>query len=64
MAMNSDKMSGKFKQAVGKMTGDTSLQNEGRAQETAGNLKGKVQDAGRKLSDKADDMMHRDNERK
>lgn len=53
---DSDQVKGKIKQAAGDLTGDDDLKNEGKADETAGNIKDKVGD----LVDKVKDRLHKD----
>jgi len=48
-----DKAKGKVKQAAGDLTGDDSLRNEGKADETAGKAKGVVDD----VKDKAEGVI-------
>ena len=50
---NKDQVKGKVKQAVGDLTGNEDLQQEGRADERAGKVKEVVEDA----KDKADDVI-------
>ncbi len=57
MAFDSDKLSGKLNQGVGSVTGDDKLKHEGKLQEVAGKAKETVQDAGRKLTDKVDELV-------
>jgi uncharacterized protein YjbJ (UPF0337 family) len=54
MRSTSDNISGKTKQVVGKVIGNKKLQAKGKVQEASGNLKGKLKDAGKKLTDKVD----------
>jgi uncharacterized protein YjbJ (UPF0337 family) len=42
-----DEIGGKLKQAIGKVTGDTSIENEGKGDQAKANLK----DAGEKVKD-------------
>ena len=53
MGENTDKASGRIKQAAGDLTGDDDLHDEGRAQERAGQAKGVLND----LKEKADDAV-------
>ncbi len=53
---DSDQVKGKIKQAAGDLTGDDDLKNEGKADETAGNIKDKIGD----LVDKVKDRLHKD----
>lgn len=50
---NLDEAKGRAKQAVGDLTGDDDLHREGKADETAGQLKDKVGD----VKDKAEDVI-------
>jgi uncharacterized protein YjbJ (UPF0337 family) len=51
-----DKATGKVKQAAGDLTGDADLKSEGRAQETAGDVKNAGQKLGNKVKDAADGL--------
>ena len=55
MSGMSDKLSGKAKQAAGKMTDNKKLQAEGKAQEIKGKTKDAVADAQMDMSDKMND---------
>jgi len=46
----SDKLSGKAKQAAGKLTDNKKLQAEGKAEEVKGNIKDKLDDASKAVS--------------
>lgn len=50
---------GRVKEAAGDLTDDKSLQNEGKADQAAGKLKGKIDDA----VDKVKDVMHHDKDK-
>jgi uncharacterized protein YjbJ (UPF0337 family) len=51
MSSTSDKVSGKTKQAVGKLTHNQTLQAKGKAEEARGVIKKSIIDAGKKLSE-------------
>lgn len=51
----SDKLNGKYKQAVGHATDNKKLEAEGKAQETSGKAQGKLKKAGEKITHKVDD---------
>lgn len=53
---DSTELKGRVKEAAGDLTDDKELQREGKADQTAGKLKGKIDDA----VDKVKDAMHRD----
>lgn len=53
---DSDQVKGKVKQAAGDLTGDDDLKNEGKVDETAGDIKDKVGNA----VDKVKDRLHKD----
>jgi len=53
---NEDEMKGRVKKAAGDLTGDNDLHREGEADETAGKLKGAIDD----VADKAKDAVDRD----
>lgn len=57
MSEKSDKASGKVKQAAGDLTGNDDLEREGQAEETSGDVKGKVSDAADKVKDTAGDAV-------
>ena len=60
---NKDQLTGKMKQAVGDLTDDKQLKNEGRADEKAGDAKeliGKAGDKAKDLIDSAKKAMHKD----
>jgi uncharacterized protein YjbJ (UPF0337 family) len=52
MSNTSDKVSGKAKQVIGKATNNKKLEAKGKVQETSGNVKSKLKDAGKKLNSK------------
>jgi uncharacterized protein YjbJ (UPF0337 family) len=51
--LNSDKIKGRIKQAVGDLTDDDKLKNEGKVDETAGKAKSAIG----KIADKAEDAI-------
>jgi uncharacterized protein YjbJ (UPF0337 family) len=53
MNMNRDQAKGKLKEAVGDLTDDEKLKNEGKADQLVGDSKGVVQD----VADKADEVI-------
>ena len=53
MNMNRDQAKGKVKEAVGDLTDDEKLKNEGKADQLVGNAKEVVQN----VADKADDVI-------
>jgi uncharacterized protein YjbJ (UPF0337 family) len=59
MESNVDQAKGRIKQAVGDLTDDEDLKKEGRADETAGKVKGFVEDAKDKANDLVDDARDR-----
>lgn len=50
---------GRVKEAAGDLTDDKSLQNEGKADQAAGKMKDKIDDA----VDKVKDVIHRDKDK-
>lgn len=56
MAGEGDEMKGKAKQAAGDLTDDEELHREGETDETAGKLKGKVDELGDKARDAIDSV--------
>jgi len=63
MAINPDEAKGRVKQAVGDLTDDDQLKNEGRADKTAGKAKEALksaEDAAEKVVDKVRDAVHGD----
>lgn len=50
MSSTSDKISGKTKQVVGKITGNEKLEAKGKAEETKGKVKSEIKHAGDKLA--------------
>ena len=52
----SDKISGKGKQAVGKLTDDRKLQAEGKSEEVIGSLKQKFDGITQTVNEKVDDV--------
>ncbi len=57
---NSDDVKGRIKEAAGDVTGDKDLQNEGKTDQTAGNIKEKAGNAVDAVKDKIDDVLHKD----
>jgi uncharacterized protein YjbJ (UPF0337 family) len=60
---NSDEIKGRVKEAAGDLTDNEKLQREGRSDQAAGKVKGKVDDAKDKIDDAVDsvrDKLHRD----
>ena len=51
MSSTTDKISGKAKQAVGKMTDNKEMQAKGKAEEARGKVKSTVKDVSKKLTD-------------
>ncbi|QQS20100.1 CsbD family protein [Candidatus Saccharibacteria bacterium] len=51
MSHTSDKISGKTKQAVGKMTDNKKLQSKGKIEEAKGEVKETLNDARKKMTD-------------
>ena len=63
MSATSDKFTGKAKQTAGSVTGDRSLEREGRTQRTKGKAEGLIDDVKDKAEETADtvkDKLHRD----
>lgn len=58
MSGTSDKMQGKAKQAVGKMTNDKKLQAKGKAQEAKGTVKDKMDDTHMRMNEEKGDLNH------
>lgn len=56
IAMNSDQFKGKLKEAVGDVTGDENLQEEGKEDQLAGDAKEVVQNVADKAEDAIDDI--------
>jgi uncharacterized protein YjbJ (UPF0337 family) len=54
MSDTTDKMSGKLKQAVGGITGNDRLKNEGKMEEAKGDAKTKLKHVGDKIGDAID----------
>ncbi len=54
-----DEAKGRIKQSAGDLTGDDDLRREGKADETAGRVKQKVEDAKDWVEDKIDDARDR-----
>ena len=59
MSEYTDKISGKFKQVVGVITGDDQRRKEGVKDEHKGEVKGKVNDVADSLKDKIDDVREK-----
>ena len=51
MSSTTDKISGKTKQAVGKVTNDKKLQAKGKAEEVKGKIKSTLKKVSKKLTD-------------
>lgn len=56
MSSTSDKISGKTKQVVGKVTNDKKLEAKGRVEETKGNVKSKIKHMSNKITTGIDDI--------
>ena len=56
MGEQTDKITGRVKQAAGALTGDKDLKREGEHQERKGEVKGHIDDAVDKAQDAADDV--------
>ena len=54
MGAKSDQLKGKTKEAAGILSGDKDLESEGKADRRTGEVKEKIDDAGKKLEDLAD----------
>ena len=59
MSSTSDKLSGKFNQVVGKISGNEEVAAKGRIQEDRGKLKGKLKNVGEAISHKIDDAARK-----
>ncbi|MBL8159422.1 CsbD family protein [Candidatus Saccharibacteria bacterium] len=59
MSGTTDKMAGKAKKTIGKMTDNKKMQAEGKTQETKGKMKSGMKDAGETLSRKTDDTSRK-----
>jgi uncharacterized protein YjbJ (UPF0337 family) len=57
---NSDDVKGRIKEAAGDVTGDKDLQNEGKTDQAAGNIKEKAGNAVDAVKDKIEDVLHKD----
>lgn len=57
--MDTDRIEGKLKEGAGKVTGDESLEREGRTQDTYGKAKDVVRDGWDTAKDAADDVKDR-----
>ena len=57
-------LGGKAKEAAGEATGDRSLENEGKADQTKAQAKEKLSDAGDAIKDKANEAMGKFQDRK
>jgi len=57
MSGNTKKVKGRAKQAVGAITGDKELQQEGRNDERVGDLENKVDDVTDAVNDKLDEAI-------
>jgi uncharacterized protein YjbJ (UPF0337 family) len=58
MAMNKDQVEGKIKEAAGILTDDEKLQNEGKADQLAGDVKGVMHNVADKADEVIDDIKH------
>jgi uncharacterized protein YjbJ (UPF0337 family) len=58
MGNNFDQAKGKIKQAVGDLTGDKDLKNEGRADENAGKVKEFLEDTQEKVEEAVEKMKN------
>jgi uncharacterized protein YjbJ (UPF0337 family) len=58
MAMNKDQVEGKIKEAAGILTDDEKLQDEGKADQVAGDVKGVMHDVADKADEVIDDIKH------
>ena len=58
MALNKDQVEGKIKDAAGILTDDEKLQDEGKADQLAGDVKGVVHDVADKADEVIDDIKH------
>ena len=58
MAMNNDQVEGKIKEAAGILTDDEKLQDEGKADQLSGDVKGVVHDVADKADEVIDDIKH------
>ena len=58
MAMNKDQVEGKIKEAAGILTDDEKLQDEGKADQLSGDVKGVVHDVADKADEVIDDIKH------
>ena len=58
MAMNKDQVEGKIKEAAGILTDDEKLQDEGKADQLAGDVKGVMHDVADKANEVIDDIKH------
>lgn len=57
-------LGGKAKEAAGEATGDRSLENEGKADQTKAQAKEKLSDAGNAVKDKANEALGKFRDRK
>ena len=60
---NSDEVKGRVKEAVGDLTDNDKMKNEGKADQAAGKVKGAASDVKDKIDDAVDavkDKLHRD----
>ena len=57
-----DQVAGKFKKGAGDLTGDDEMKNEGRAQETKGSAKEKLEDAKDSISGAVKGMGGKDDD--
>jgi uncharacterized protein YjbJ (UPF0337 family) len=56
--MNKDQVEGKIKEAAGILTDDEKLQDEGKADQLAGDVKGVMHDVADKADEVIDDIKH------
>ena len=63
MDINSDQAKGRVKEAAGDLTGNDKLKNEGKADQTKGKVKEKVDDAKNWVEDKVDKVTDKTNDR-
>lgn len=58
MAMNKDQVEGKIKEAAGILTDDEKLQDEGKADQLAGDVKAVMHNVADKADEVIDDIKH------
>ncbi len=59
MSGEGDKIKGRVKQAVGDLTNDDEMRNDGKADEAAGEVKDKVDDVKDKVNDTVDKLKNK-----